>query len=66
MRTDELADKAQELKEQAQNWQETAKYQARRAGAAADEYVRENSWQSVAIALGVGCLIGLLLARRGD
>jgi ElaB/YqjD/DUF883 family membrane-anchored ribosome-binding protein len=31
---------------------------------ATDEYVRENPWQSVGIAAGVGLLIGLLLARR--
>ena len=31
---------------------------------ATDEYVRENPWQSVGIAAGVGLLLGLLLARR--
>ena len=37
---------------------------AREVADATDEYVRENPWQSVGIAAGVGLLIGLLLARR--
>ena len=37
---------------------------AREVAGATDEYVRENPWQSVGIAAGVGLLVGLLLARR--
>jgi ElaB/YqjD/DUF883 family membrane-anchored ribosome-binding protein len=37
---------------------------AREVADATDEYVRENPWQSVGIAAGVGLLVGLLLARR--
>lgn len=37
---------------------------AREVAGATDEYVRENPWQSVGIAAGVGLLIGLLLSRR--
>jgi ElaB/YqjD/DUF883 family membrane-anchored ribosome-binding protein len=37
---------------------------AREVADATDEYVRENPWQSVGIAAGVGLLIGLLLSRR--
>jgi ElaB/YqjD/DUF883 family membrane-anchored ribosome-binding protein len=37
---------------------------AREVAAAADSYVRENVWQSVGIAAGVGLLVGLLLRRR--
>lgn len=37
---------------------------AREVADAADEYVRENPWQSVGIAAGVGLLLGLLLGRR--
>ncbi len=39
----------------------------KRAGEVADvtkEYVRENPWQSVGIAAGIGLLVGLLLSRR--
>lgn len=37
---------------------------AREVADAADEYVRQNPWQSVGIAAGVGLLLGLLLSRR--
>jgi ElaB/YqjD/DUF883 family membrane-anchored ribosome-binding protein len=37
---------------------------AREVADATDEYVRENPWQSVGIAAGVGLLVGLLLTRR--
>jgi ElaB/YqjD/DUF883 family membrane-anchored ribosome-binding protein len=30
----------------------------------ADHYVHENPWQSIAIAAGVGAIVGILLARR--
>jgi ElaB/YqjD/DUF883 family membrane-anchored ribosome-binding protein len=36
-----------------------------RAGAgAAEDYVRDNPWQAVGIAAGLGLLIGLLIGRR--
>ena len=44
--------------------EEEAMRRAREVAEAADEYVRENPWQSVGIAAGVGLLVGLLLARR--
>ncbi|HEU4655170.1 MAG TPA: DUF883 family protein [Steroidobacteraceae bacterium] len=31
---------------------------------ATDEYVRDNPWQSVGIAAGIGLLVGMLLSRR--
>ena len=37
---------------------------AREVADATDEYVRENPWQSVGIAAGVGLLVGLMLSRR--
>jgi ElaB/YqjD/DUF883 family membrane-anchored ribosome-binding protein len=37
---------------------------AREVADATEEYVRENPWQSVGIAAGVGLLLGLLLSRR--
>lgn len=36
----------------------------RQAAKVTDEYVRENPWQAVGIAAGVGFLIGLLINRR--
>ncbi|WP_298923470.1 YqjD family protein [uncultured Ramlibacter sp.] len=44
--------------------EELAGEQARKAGQAADGYVRENPWTAVGIGAGVGLLVGLLLARR--
>ena len=44
--------------------EEEALKRAREVADAAEEYVRENPWQSVGIAAGVGLLLGLLLSRR--
>lgn len=44
--------------------EEEALKRAREVADAADEYVRENPWQSVGIAAGVGLLLGLVLRRR--
>ena len=44
--------------------EEDARRRAREVADATDDYVRENPWQSVGIAAGVGLLVGLLLARR--
>lgn len=39
------------------------KDQASAAAEAADEYVRENPWQSAGVALGVGFVLGVLISR---
>jgi ElaB/YqjD/DUF883 family membrane-anchored ribosome-binding protein len=44
--------------------EEEAMRRAREVAEAADEYVRENPWQSVGIAAGIGLVVGMLLARR--
>jgi ElaB/YqjD/DUF883 family membrane-anchored ribosome-binding protein len=41
-----------------------AKERVTAAAHQADHYVHENPWQSIAIAAGVGALVGILLARR--
>ena len=38
--------------------------EAKAAVASTDEYVRENPWQAVGIAGGIGLLLGLLIGRR--
>ena len=38
--------------------------QVREPAASTDEYVRENPWQAVGVAAGVGLLLGLLISRR--
>lgn len=44
--------------------QATATEKAKAAGHAADDYVHDHPWQSVAIGAGVGLLVGLLIGRR--
>ena len=44
--------------------QEDALRQARELMSEGEEYVRQNPWQAVGIAAGVGLLVGLLLSRR--
>lgn len=66
MKTEDIVEQGQELTEKAKDWQETAMQQARDAGEATQEYVRENAWTSLAVAAGIGCLLGFLLARARD
>jgi ElaB/YqjD/DUF883 family membrane-anchored ribosome-binding protein len=51
-------------KERLAGIEEQAVERARVFAGDADEYVRGNPWQAVAIAAGAGLLIGLLLSRR--
>ena len=44
--------------------EEDALKQAREVADATEEYVRENPWQSVGIAAGIGLVLGVLLGRR--
>jgi ElaB/YqjD/DUF883 family membrane-anchored ribosome-binding protein len=37
---------------------------AREAARYTDEYVRENPWRAIAVAAGIGLVLGLVLARR--
>ena len=51
--------------------QQNARIKGREAAVAADEYVRDNPWNAVGIAAGVGFLVGLVLVvgsfgRRDD
>ncbi|HXQ82175.1 MAG TPA: hypothetical protein VN775_12725 [Opitutaceae bacterium] len=43
----------------------TAKKRVVAGGKYADETIRENPYQSIAVAAGVGLLIGILVGRRG-
>jgi ElaB/YqjD/DUF883 family membrane-anchored ribosome-binding protein len=44
--------------------QATATEKAKAAGHAADDYVHEHPWKSVAIGAGLGVILGLLISRR--
>ncbi len=49
-----------------QDWKERATEGARNFGQLTDNYVRENTWTTVAVAALLGCVIGFLLTQRGD
>lgn len=50
--------------EKVQNWQRQATEKAKDAGRAADHYIRDNTWTSIACAALVGCVLGFLLVNR--
>jgi ElaB/YqjD/DUF883 family membrane-anchored ribosome-binding protein len=71
----QTGDKVQEIRSRAEETvrnakarlagvEEQALERARVLAGDADEYVRGNPWQAVAIAAGAGLLIGLLMSRR--
>lgn len=64
----EVRTRAEETLRQAQSRIEAAEddalRKAKEIAGAADGYVRENPWQAVGVAAGIGLLVGLLLSRR--
>lgn len=65
-KSEEFAEQAQNWKETAQQWQKTAMDTARNAAQATDDYVRENVWTTVTLAVLAGCALGFLLGRSRD
>jgi ElaB/YqjD/DUF883 family membrane-anchored ribosome-binding protein len=67
-KTQALRDKVQENLKQARGYlqdiEETVVDKSKVAARATDEYVHENAWRTVGIAVGVGILIGMLLRNR--
>lgn len=53
-----------QAKERLAGIEEQALERAREYAGEADEFVRGNPWQAVAVAAGVGLLIGLIMSRR--
>jgi ElaB/YqjD/DUF883 family membrane-anchored ribosome-binding protein len=51
-------------KDRLRNLQTTSTEQAQAAARATDKYVRENPWQFIGVAAGLGMLIGMMLGRR--
>ena len=49
-----------------QDWQKQAAETARNVSEATDQYVRENTWTSIAFAAVLGCVVGYFLASRRD
>ena len=63
MNTREMTDK---MSDKFQDWQQRASETARNVGRATDEYVRENTWTTIAIAALLGCVVGYMIANQGD
>jgi len=66
MKTRDIADKAREVTDKFQDFQRKATETARNVTQATDEYVRDNTWTSIACAALLGCIIGYLLSGRRD
>jgi ElaB/YqjD/DUF883 family membrane-anchored ribosome-binding protein len=58
--------KTREVTDKLQDWQKQIKAKASDMTEATDDYVRENTWTSVAIAAAVGVFLGYLLGGRRD
>jgi len=58
--------KTRELADTFQDWQQRATEKARDLGSATDQYVRDNTWTSIACAALLGCIVGYLLAGRSE
>jgi ElaB/YqjD/DUF883 family membrane-anchored ribosome-binding protein len=61
---DRLQQRMADAKHSLLTLQASATEKAKAAGEAADDYVHDHPWQSMAIGAGVGLLVGLLLSRR--
>ena len=58
------AESLRQARERLQGVEEEMVTRARDATKHADRYVRDNPWQSIGVAAGVGLLLGLLIGRR--
>lgn len=61
--TEEVATQTQELKEKAGEWKNNIQGAARDAGAAADLYLHEYAWTTVAVVGVAAGLVGFLIGR---
>ena len=59
-----LQDRLAQTKDSMFKLQEAATEKAKAAGHAADDYVHDNPWRSVAMGAGLGLIVGLLIGRR--
>ena len=59
-----LKERMAQAKDSLVSLQAMATEKAKAAGHAADEYVHENPWKSVAIGAGIGVIVGMLIGRR--
>ena len=59
-----LQERLMESKHRLQALQDVATEKAKAVGHAADDYVHEHPWKSVAIGAGIGVIVGMLIGRR--
>lgn len=59
-----LKERMAQAKDSLVSLQAAATEKAKAAGHAADEYVHEHPWKSVAIGAGIGVIVGMLIGRR--
>jgi ElaB/YqjD/DUF883 family membrane-anchored ribosome-binding protein len=71
----QAGDKVQEVRSRAEetirkaraslnSMEDSALRRAKELAGQADDYVRENPWQAVGVAAGIGLLLGVMLSRR--
>lgn len=58
------AESLQQVRTRLRGLEEDVVKRARDAAGEADQYVRDNPWQSIGVAAGVAFLLGLLVSRR--
>lgn len=67
-KADELRERGMELLDQAlgkaSKYQDQAKVKGKELAQATDVYVKDNPWRTVAVAAGVGLLLGVILGRK--
>jgi len=66
MKTRDITDKTREIADKFQDFQRKATETARNVTEATDQYIRDNTWTSIACAALLGCIIGYLLSGRRD
>jgi ElaB/YqjD/DUF883 family membrane-anchored ribosome-binding protein len=59
-----LQERLSQAKENMLTLQATATEKAKAAGHAADDYVHDHPWRSIAVGAGIGLVVGLLIGRR--
>ncbi|MCS0584632.1 DUF883 family protein [Massilia pinisoli] len=67
-KADELRERGMELLDQAlgkaSKYQDQAMVKGKELARTADVYVKDNPWRTVAVAAGVGLLLGVILGRK--
>ncbi|WP_235971253.1 DUF883 family protein [Azohydromonas caseinilytica] len=60
----QLRERLREARHDLRDLQANAVNKTRAAGQAADDFVHDKPWRSIAVAAGVGFLVGMLIGRR--